>query len=270
MPEGEIAKLRVAVASGEYKGQSAKVLGHVAKVEIAIVAADPQGSRPHFDGDSRGGTWLDIRSATGQRTGYTILGLEITNYETAINLKGDRNHGERSNNGNEIRNNVFAHIGQYARAGARPSTAVIRLVNSDDNVIAGNRFMHNKNSDGCSLLHSIYVAHDSTGNIIEDNVFEDACGDAVRFRDGSHANLVRRNTFIDAWAKAPVSDWYCDRQRRADCTKPGNECPSVNNILDDNTVIARALPPVPLFVAVGDDRPGTCPDDPAATRFITR
>jgi hypothetical protein len=94
-------------------------------------------------------------------------------------------------------------------------------------VIKNNRFIHIKNRERCLLLHSIYVAHDSTKNVIEGNIFEDSCGDAIRFRDGSSANLVKDNIFIDAWDKAPVSDWYCDRDRRDDCTKATGECPSI-------------------------------------------
>jgi len=266
----DVSRVRIAVASGEYKGQAAKARGNIAGLEIAVTAADPSQLRPRFNGDLHGGTWLDIRSATGKRTNYRISGLEITNYETAINLAGDRNRGERSNGGNEIRNNVFADIGQIARAGAGPSTAVIRLVNSDDNVIASNRFIHIVNLEGCALLHSIYVAHNSTGNLIEDNVFEDSCGDAIRFRDRSHSNTVKDNTFIDAWAKTPVSDWYCDSESRGDCTKTTPECPSMNNVLDSNTVVARKLKPVPSFLTFGDDIHSNCSNYPNDKRFVIK
>lgn len=266
----EVSALRIAVAPGEYRGQTAKARGNFAGLEIAPISTDPTRPRPRFDGDRKGGTWLDIRSATGTRTNYKISGLEITNYETAINFAGDRNHRARSNGGNEIRNNVFANIGQIARADAPPSTAVVRLVNSDDNVIASNRFIHIVNPARCALLHSIYVAHDSTGNVIEDNVFEDSCGDAVRFRDGSHSNLVRGNTFIDAWANAPVSDWYCDSEKRTDCTKPTPECPSMNNVIDNNRVVARKLKPAPSFLSFGEDIQSTCSSDADDKRFVIK
>ena len=266
----DVSRVRIAVASGEYKGQAAKARGNITGLEISVTAADPNRPRPRFNGDRHGGTWLDVRSATGKRTNYWISGLEITNYETAINLAGDRNHVERSNGGTEIRNNVFANIGQIARAGAAPSTAVVRLVNSDDNVIASNHFIHIVNLKGCALLHSIYVAHDSTGNVIEDNVFEDSCGDAIRFRDRSHSNIVKGNTFIDAWATAPVSDWYCDSERREDCTKTTPECPSMNNVLDSNTVVARNLKPAPSFLTFGNDIHSNCSSYPNDTRFAIK
>ena len=266
----DVSRIRIAVVSGEFQGQVAKASGNIAGLEIAVSAADPNQPRPRFNGDQLGGTWLDIRSATGKRTNYKISGLEITNYETAINFAGDRNHRERSNGGNEIRNNVFVNIGQIARAGARPSTAVIRLVNSDDNVIAENRFIHIVNLEQCGHLHSIYVAHDSTGNVIEDNVFEDSCGDAIRFRDRSHSNIAKGNTFIDAWANAPVSDWYCDRERRADCTKTTPECPSMNNVLDNNRVVARKLKPPPSFLTFGEDIHGNCSSYADDKRFVIK
>jgi len=143
-------------------------------------------------------------------------------------------------------------------------------VNSDDNVIASNRFVRIVNLEACARLHSIYIAHGSTGNVIEDNVFEDACGDAVRFRDGSHSNLVRGNTFIDAWAQAPISDWYCDREMRADCTKPTPECPSLNNVLDNNRVVARKLKPAPSFVSFGEDFRSTCSSHADDKRFVIK
>jgi len=266
----EVSALRIAVAPGEYKGQAAKARGNVAGLEMVLTSTDPTRPRPRFDGDRKGGTWLDIRSATGTRTNYKISGLEITNYETAINFAGDRNHRERSNGGNEIRNNVFANIGQIARADAPPSTAAVRLVNSDDNVIASNHFIHIVNPARCAGLHSIYVAHDSTGNVIEDNVFEDSCGDAVRFRDGSHSNLVRGNNFIDAWDKAPVTDWYCDSEKRADCTKPTPECPSLNNVLDNNRVVSRKLKPAPPFLSFGEDVQSKCSSHPDDKRFVIK
>ena len=111
------------------------------------------------------------------------------------------------------------HIGKIAPAGALPSAAVLRLVNSDDNVIAGNRFIHIVNVDSGAELHSIYAAHGSTGNINENNVSENSCGDAIRFRDRSDSSIVQNKAFIDSWAKALISDWYCDRDRRNDCTK---------------------------------------------------
>jgi Right handed beta helix region len=265
----EAFSIRIAVAPGEYKGQSAKSRGHSSVNTIKVTSADPSKPRPRFDGDGKGGTWFDLRSASERSTHYTIEGLEIINFETAINLAGDRNRTELSNSGNQIRNNVFINIGQTS-AESPPSTAVIRLVNSDDNVIKDNRFIHIKNRERCSLLHSIYVAHDSTNNVIEGNIFEDLCGDAIRFRDGSNANLIKDNVFIDAWDKAPVSDWYCDRDRRDDCTKATGECPSMNNVLMSNTVFAKILKPVKIFLAYGNDIYRSCPTYPEDVRFLIR
>jgi len=99
----DVSRIRIAVVSGEFQGQAAKAGGNIAGFEIARSAADPDQPRPRFNGDRYGGTWLDIWSATGKRTNYKISGLEITNYATAINFAGDRNHGERSNGWNEMK-----------------------------------------------------------------------------------------------------------------------------------------------------------------------
>jgi hypothetical protein len=264
----EVSRIRIRIASGEYKRQAAKARGSIGGREIGLIAADSTQLRPRFDGDGRGGTWFDLKSASGKPSHYTIAGLEIINYATAINFAGDRNSTELFNGENEVRDNLFTNIGEIARVGSLPSTAVIRLVNSDHNVIKGNHFFHIKNTARCALLHSVYVAHDSTANVIEGNVFEDTCGDAVRFRDGSHSNLVKDNTFIDAWDKAPVSDWYCDRERRSDCTKKSGECPSMNNVLENNTVVARNLKSVQSFLTYGNDRHADCQNDLEGKRFV--
>jgi parallel beta-helix repeat protein len=210
---------------------------------IAVVAADPNRPRPPFNGGRHGRTLLDGTSATGKRTSLVISGVEIADYEPAIYLAGDRAHREQSNGRNEIRDNGFLHIGKIAPAGALPSTAVLRLVNSDDNVIAGNCFIRIVNVEICAQLRFNYVTHGSADNMIEKNVFESSCGDAIRFRDRSDSNIVRNNSFIDSWAKAPISNRYCDREKWTDCTKSTPQCPSMNNVLDGNKVVSRKLAP---------------------------
>lgn len=255
----KIQSVKIAVASGVYRGQTVTTKGILGGRDLIIAADDPTAGRPKFDGDGKGGTWLILQNSSGQPTHFKIIGLEITNYITAISLNGNRNNKQSSNSNNEIRNNVFNNIGQISQPALEPSTAAIRLVNSDNNLITQNKFINIRNLEKCGLLHAIYVAHDSTDNTISENTFQDSCGDAIRFRDRSNNNVVSNNTFTDSWNKAPVSDWYCDATKRNDCTKSSGECPSMNNILEGNRVVSVKLKPTDIFQAFGTDTTGSCP-----------
>jgi len=120
----------------------------------------------------------------------------------------------------------------------------------------------------CSLLHAIYLAHNSTDNIIDGNSFDSGCGDAIRFRDSSHRNIVKNNIFRDFWDKSAISDWYCDGKTRVDCTKYNGECPSLNNVVDTNQFVARRFGNVPQTLTYGSDIPNGCSKNQSDVRFI--
>jgi len=249
-------RVKIFLLPGVYLAQRFETAGHPDRVPILITSGD--GGRAVFDGNGHGGTWMILRPGSGHSANITIDGVDVRNYVTAISVTGDRDNSARWAGGLEIRNNKFSRIGDIARSGAKPSTAAIRLVNADHNVIAGNEFTHIRNNKSCTLLHAIYVAHGSTDNLVEGNVFSDSCGDAIRFRDGSDNNVVRNNSFIDAWARSPVSDWFCNKDRRGDCTKVSGECPSLNNLVEGNKVISRELPPTDIFSPWGSELPAGC------------
>jgi parallel beta-helix repeat protein len=256
VPQGT-ERVKIFLLPGVYLAQRFETAGHPDQVPMLITSGG--GGRAVFDGNGDGVTWMILRPGRGHSANITIDGVDVRNYVNAINVTGDRDNSARWAGGLEIRNNKFSHIGNIARIGAKPSTAVIRLVNADHNVIAGNEFTHFRYNKSCALLHAIYVAHDSTDNLIEGNLFSDACGDAIRFRDGSDNNVVRNNSFIDAWARNPVSDWFCNKDRRGDCTKVTKECPSLNNLIEGNKVISRELPPTDIFFPWGSELPVGCP-----------
>jgi parallel beta-helix repeat protein len=266
----KVNRVKIAVASGVYRGQTVTTTGISGGRDLIITSDDPTAGRPKFDGDGKGGTWLILQNSSGQPTNIKISGLEIANYITAISLNGNRDNKQTSNGKNEIRNNVFSNIGQIAQPGSKPSTAAIRLVNSDNNIITKNKFINIRNVEKCGLLHAIYVAHDSTDNTISDNTFQDSCGDAVRFRDRSNNNIVLNNTFIDSWDKNPVSDWYCDSTKRNDCTKSSGECPSMNNILEANRVVSKKLKPTEIFFPYGADASKLCPAKADDKRVVVK
>lgn len=270
LPGNKVASIVILADSGVYKKQKAVIKGAPDGVTIQVRPMNPKKPRPRFDGDGSGGTWLVINSSSGTPSNIGIYGLEIVNFETAISINGSRGDFSRSNGGNIIRNNVFNNIGQISSEAAKPSTAVIRLVNSDGNMIVRNKFYNMRNRESCVLLHAIYVAHNSTDNLIEENVFEYGCGDAIRFRDESGNNVVRRNKFKDAWHKAPVSDWYCDGSSRDDCTKAEGECPSLDNLLIGNEIYTNSGSDVPKVLVYGRDASQRCPKSASRERFIVR
>lgn len=262
------ALAKIVLKPGTYKAQSFETRGHRENVPILITSGS--GGRAVFDGDGQGGTWMRLKPRAGNPASIKIQNIEVTKYETAIDVDGNRNKPELWAGGLEIRDNSFVDIGDVAREGAPPSTAALRLVNSDRNTIVGNQFTRIRNNKLCGLLHALYIAHGSTDNLIEGNTFEDSCGDAVRFRDQSHNNVVRNNNFTDAWSRSPVSDWFCNPAQRSNCTKDEGECPSFNNLVENNKVVARSLPPAVTFMPYGGKAPARCGVTRSNQRAIVR
>lgn len=261
-------EVAIRVRPGRYARQRAETAGAGNGRHLVITAAGENGSAV-FDGEDAVDTWLTIRARTGEPANLGVTGLAVTRYGTAITINGSREALDRLAQRIDITANTFDAIGQAAAGKGQPSTAVVRLVNTHNSRIAGNRFIHFRNAEKCTLLHALYVAHNSTANLIEDNQFEDGCGDAIRFRDASGDNIVRGNRFVDAWAQAPISDWYCDSSARSDCTKRTPECPSLGNRLIGNTMSAQHVPDKGMSAEFGDVETPLCPAGALAKRFIT-
>ena len=259
----------IEVRDGTYVGQNMVTKGAGPGTRLSIARKANTSARPVFDGGGSAATWLTVNSQSGQAANLTIAGLKVKNYLSAVTLNGSRDDAKRSVNHVVIKNNIFDTIGQSTVVPGAPSFAAIRMVNGDDNLIANNLFTHIRNVQRCALLHAVYMAHDSTGNTIQNNQFENGCGDALRFRDESNHNLVKSNFFKDSWAYTPISDWYCDAEARDDCTKESKECPSLDNVLEANTMLAETLPNQGLSKVYGSDVKSWCPAS-AGARFIVR
>lgn len=273
-PKGETLELRI--LPGTYTGQRLILKSSEADGGAIAIVRDEGIQRPVFDGDGLDAPWLTVEADKRPYRQLRVTGLEIKRYATAITLNGSRDIDARSVSDVVIRNNIFRSIGQTEMTQKAPSTAAVRLVNADRVQIVNNRFAQINNRSSCSLIHALYVAHGSTDNLIEDNNFEDSCGDAVRFRDGSSGNKVVRNAFVDAWADAPISDWYCDASSRKDCTKKTPECPSFDNEVADNRIEARKAKAPERLKAHGEDTTSLCPAPLASrsaasrSRFLVR
>lgn len=272
---GAARKLEIRVLPGTYQGQTLVIKsGDGDRPRIEIVR-DAEKTRPVFDGGGANVTWLTVAADGKPMTDIAVSGLEVTRYATAITLNGSRVKDSLSIGDVTLRNNVFRAIGQQSLVQTAPSTAAVRLVNADRVQIIGNQFIDVRNRQRCGLIHAIYVAHGSTGNLIKGNTFENSCGDSIRFRDASGGNRVEGNTFIDAWAEAPISDWFCDSSGREDCTKKTPECPSLDNEVTGNKVIASQGPAPEALKTFGPDTTPVCPipaqaQRAAPQRFVTR
>jgi hypothetical protein len=274
-PKGETLELRV--LPGTYTGQRLALKSSEADGGDIAIVRDEGIQRPVFDGKGLDAPWFTVEADKRPFRQLRITGLEIKGYATAITLNGSRDIDARSVSDVVIRNNIFRSIGQTEVTQKAPSTAAVRLVNADKVEIVNNRFVQISNRFSCSLIHALYVAHGSTNNVIEDNDFEDSCGDAIRFRDGSSGNKVVRNSFVDAWADAPISDWYCDASSRKDCTKKTPECPSFDNEVAENRIEARKAKAPERQKAHGEDTTSLCPPRTgtraaaaARSRFLVR
>ncbi len=231
--------VEVRIAPGTYLNQTVKWNFTMPANSIKFMPLFNDKNRPVFDGTDRGRTWFILKHSSGEETNLIFHYIRVQNYQTAISLEGDRNQEATSNGSNQIYGCYFYNIGNVSAPDTKPSTAAIRLVNSDDNSIVNNHFVNIINVNKCELLHAIYIAHMSDRNKIMRNHFQNGCGDPIRVRDFSNNNIINENTFIRIGENAAYTEWFCDHEERTDCTKPGPECPSWynefrNNILDKN------------------------------------
>ncbi|MFS2197287.1 hypothetical protein ACCD00_02000 [Pseudomonas sp. Pseusp3] len=227
-----ITTIKFLIHEGTYNEQAA-ILHPKHGVHYEFTSASSGEYLPSFDGHQQQLTWLRIISTNGFGSSVTINGLKIKNYVTAISIEGDREDQSKFNAENKISNMQFENIGQTS-LNSPPSTAVIRLVNSQKNEIIDNSFTNIKNIKDCNLLHSIYLAHHSSDNSIKHNSFTSFCGSAIRVRDNSNRNTAQLNSFTDIQNEQLMDQWFCDKNLRQDCTKKQQEQYSHSNIFDMN------------------------------------
>lgn len=166
-PKAAAEPMRVLIQSGTYRGQKTLINGRQLVGTLTIIGQGTQPKDfPTFKGDGDQTTWFTLKSDTGKRTGLTIEAIEVTDYFTAISLEGNRDVPGAGNAGTTIRRNIFRNIGSIAARDDGLSTAAVRFVNSRDNVVENNTFktIRNKRDKDCGALHSLYVAHFSSGN----------------------------------------------------------------------------------------------------------
>lgn len=231
--------VNIVVAEGTYVSQSV-IWTYFNGKPITFAPPASAATKPVFDGEGTGLTWFTMGdSAVATRpTNLHFIGLAVTNYWLGLDLGRDKAPG---NSHNEVRNMLFERVGAFYTHGLPDPKgfAALRLRQSSNNTIVGNRFHGVKNSnasdsdgdgvkdDLTGYIHAIYMAHNARSNVISDNEFNQVTGDAVRTRDGSDDNLMEGNRFIAAGKYSAYSDWIAET---------GDECPSHGNRFKDNTV----------------------------------
>lgn len=255
-PKAGSEPMRVLIKPGTYRGQKVFIDGHKLVGELTLIGLGTEPKDfPVFRGDGSQAIWLRLKSDTGKATGLTIQAIAVHDYFTAISLEGNRDDIRAFNSGTVIRRNIFRNIGSIATRDDGASTAAILFYNSKDNLVENNFFgaIRNKRNKDCGSLHSIYLAHFSSGNRIVDNTFEDACGSVIKLRDRSNANLIENNRFKAIQNAPAVEEWFCDAGARKDCTKKLGECPSTDNVVRNNDLAGS--PGTEYISIVGDRMP---------------
>lgn len=266
--------VEVEIAAGVYRREAVVWQTTWPDRRITFRAAD-RTDRPVFDGCTAagscpGGTFFTLRAAAGEATNLHFWYLRVRNYQTAISLNGNRDAAAASNGHNRIYGCYFERIGNVYDDAVEPSTACVRLVNSDDNEIENNHFVDVVNTRDGGLIHGIYAAHMSDRNTIRANRFLRSTGDPIRLRDYSNDNAITENRLIRVGTNGGYTDWYCDHEVRTDCTKPTPECPSWNNQFRDNVLDGTwACGTLPVFHYFQDDTTAGC-SPPSATAVRLR
>lgn len=255
-PRARSEPMRVLIQPGTYRGQKVMIDGRLLVGQLTLLGMGSQPADfPVFRGGGDRSAWLRLKSDTGKPTGLTIQAIAVHDYFTAISLEGNRDNPQSFNSGTTIRRNVFRNIGSIGTRDDAVSTAAVLFYNSKDNLVENNFFgtIRNKRDKDCGSLHSIYIAHFSSGNRIVDNTFEDACGSVIKLRDRSNDNLIEGNRFKAIQTAPAVEEWFCDAGARKDCTKKLGECPSTGNVVRDNDL--KGSPGTEYVSVLGDRTP---------------
>jgi len=221
----------------------------------AVFVADRDG--PPFD------SFFSLYAENGEPTNIVFRRLVVQDYVTrAFYFQGDREDPESGWNGsNVIEECVIRNIGNLRMPERWIVYGGITFVNSRNNIIRNCRLIDFANaakgvvdfkevpvhdvhhyirdrspergmqSSGPDLpIIAIYVAHHSCNNIICGCTTSRIIGDVVRLRDCSNENIISNNTFFQSGWLAICSTWHCTEN----CTKNGYECPSWENIYENN------------------------------------
>jgi hypothetical protein len=214
---------------------------------------DPVFADPSSNGTHIGQTWftavLPPAPSTlhdGGNTGLRFYYLDIEDYSQGISFNGQAGHSWHNStfyvqpstgvNGNDVSGMTFHDIGDLF-APSQTGYGAILFTDSQHNDIHNNTFDDIYNSGDHDELHALYITHFSSYNTIENNLFENTNGEAVKVRDRSNFNNVSDNRFNNTGGVAAYLDDFCDQACvNTASPKKYRECASYGNSLDDNTI----------------------------------
>lgn len=245
--------VEVRVAPGTYVAPPVRWTTYVPGRSITFLPAGyqygdtgaPEPPRPVFRGDGRSGFWFVASLPPGHAGGDMRLRfyhLQVERYSGggitfdggAAGQDGMTRPVGAGHNGNTVYGMAFRELGsKHVPSGT--GFGAVDLVNSRHNVIQDSGFTEIENTGPAAteaLVHGVYMAHGSTGNVVQDNRFVQVSGDPIRTRNASGDNHVSGNEFVRAGSKAYLSDWFVD------APAPGapRECPSRGNQFFGNTM----------------------------------
>jgi len=231
--------VEIRIAPGIYYNQSVVWTFTMANHTITFMPLNDDGVRPVFeackdtDPSDCQSWWFRLNVQDGNPTNIHFEYIRVEHYLEGISFNGNRDDFAKSNSHNRIYGCYFYQMGNKHHPSSDNAYAVVRLKNSDYNLVRNNHFVECENTNGAGLLHALYLAHNADHNEIRKNRFYVQSGDAVRLRDYSNDNDIEENTFIKVGNNAGYTDWYCTG---VNCTKPTPECPSWDNEFRDNVL----------------------------------
>jgi Periplasmic copper-binding protein (NosD) len=215
---------------------------------------DPVFADPASKGAHIGQTWFTAILPPapsplhdGGSTGLRFYYLAIEDYTQGISFNGQAGHSWHNNtfyvqpstglNDNDVSGMTFRDIGDLFAPVTGAGYGVILFTDSSDDDVSDNTFDAIYNSGDHDQLHALYITHFSSSNTIDENLFEDTNGEAVKVRDRSNYNNVSGNTFNATGGVAAYLDDFCDQQCVNDSSpKKYRECASYGNRFADNTI----------------------------------
>lgn len=192
-----------------------------------------------FDGQKVTNNFMTFAPTVAGPSNVEVRNLTFTRYLEAITFSApNRDDISKGISNNIVANNRFIAIGNmYApildkNGNKLVGMAVVRLVNTSNSQFIGNYFEGINNSNGNGLptggsLHAFYVAHNSSHNQFEGNVFRDhRSGSAIKLRDNSNENLIIANQFYLVSPQA-IQVWHCEINERGTSAQNSNGCTKV-------------------------------------------
>lgn len=216
--------------------------------DYTITFKGDKDDRPVFDGCFADGTciddpspmWFQLHGDGGcnkegtenEPSNIHFEYIRVERYRRAIDIRGGRL--------NSIYGCYFKNIGNtFNKDVVYGSSSAVGLCNSDDNEIVNSHFVDIINTSSCwyrekdtvirkkqcdTIIHAIYIAHNSDRNQIIGNRFKNGSGIAIKLRDYSNENLIERNDFTKFGIYKAVSDKGY----------PPDECPNWGNKVFNN------------------------------------